>query len=92
MTSLFDVTYAHSLCTLILGFSQYMIFDRHASLYVSTLLHNRQGKSQHLITTHASLHQCKRLNCGTNSAADRIQNTLQQLIHGIDGVRNIAAC
>ena len=51
-----------------------MIFDRHASLYVSILLHNRQGKSQHLITTHASLYQCKRLNCGTNSAADRIQN------------------
>ena len=25
-----------------------MIFDRHASLYVSILLHNRQGKSQHL--------------------------------------------
>ena len=25
-----------------------MIFYRHASLYVSILLHNRQGKSQHL--------------------------------------------
>ena len=50
-----------------------MIFDRHASLYVSILLHNRQGKSQHLITTHANLYQCKRLNCGTNSAAEKIQ-------------------
>ena len=66
-----------------------MIFDRHASLYVSILLHNRQGKSQHIITTYASLYQCKRLKCRTNSAAERIQNTVQQLLHGIDGVRNI---
>ena len=40
--------------------------------------------------THAGLCQCKRLNYGTNSAAERFQNTLQQLLHGIDRVRNIA--
>ena len=41
-------------------------------------------------TTHAGLYQFKRLNYGTNSAAEIFQNTLQQLLHGIDGVRNIA--
>ena len=37
-------------------------------------------------TTHAGLYRFKRLNYGTNSAAEIFQNTLQQLLHGIDGV------
>ena len=41
-------------------------------------------------TTHAGLYRFKRLTYGTNSAAEIFQNTLQQLLHGIDGVRNIA--
>ena len=41
-------------------------------------------------TTHAGLYRFKRLNYGTNSAAEIFQNTLQQLLHGNDGVRNIA--
>ena len=41
-------------------------------------------------TTHAGQYRFKRLNYGTNSAAEIFQNTLQQLLHGIDGVRNIA--
>ena len=30
------------------------------------------------------------LNYGTNSAAEIFQNTLQQVLHGINGIRNIA--
>ena len=40
-------------------------------------------------TTNAGLYRFKRLNYGTNSAAEIFQNILQQLLHGIDGVRNI---
>ena len=40
-------------------------------------------------TTHAGLHRFTRLNYGTNSAAEIFQNTLQQVLQGIDGVRNI---
>ena len=40
--------------------------------------------------THAGLYRFKRLNYGTNSAAEIFQNTLQQVLHGINGVRNIA--
>ena len=41
-------------------------------------------------TTHAGLYRFKLLNFGTNSAAEIFQNTLKQLLQGIDGVRNIA--
>ena len=41
-------------------------------------------------TTHAGLYRFKRLNYGTNSAAEIFQNTLQRILHGIKGVRNIA--
>ena len=41
-------------------------------------------------TTHAGLYRFKRLNYGTNSVAEIFQNTLQQILHGIKGVRNIA--
>ena len=41
-------------------------------------------------TTHASLYRFKRLNYCTNSAAEIFQNALQQVLHGIDGVLNIA--
>ena len=40
--------------------------------------------------THTGLYRFKRLNYGTNSAAEIFQNTLQQVLHGINGVRNIA--
>ena len=55
--------------------------------------HNQLTPSSRKITTfttHAGLYQCIRLNHGTNSAAERFQNTLQQLLHCTDGVRNIA--
>ena len=39
---------------------------------------------------HAGLYRFKRLNYGTNSAAEIFQNTLQQVLRGINGVRNIA--
>ena len=40
--------------------------------------------------THAGLYRFKCLNYGTNSAAEIFQDTLQQVLHGINGVRNIA--
>ena len=40
--------------------------------------------------THAGLYRFKRLNYGTNSAAEMFQNTLPQVLHGINGVRDIA--
>ncbi len=36
-------------------------------------------------TTHAGLYRFKRLNYGTNSAAEMFQNTLQQILYGIKG-------
>ena len=41
-------------------------------------------------TTHSGLYRFKRLNYGTNSAAEIFQHTLQQVLHGIKDVRNIA--
>ena len=41
-------------------------------------------------TTHIGLFQYKRLNYGTNSAAETFQFTLQQALSGLKGVRNIA--
>ena len=40
--------------------------------------------------THAGLFCFKRLNYGTNSAAEIFQHALQQVLHDIPGVRNIA--
>ena len=40
--------------------------------------------------THARLYRYKRLNYGTNSAAELFQNALQQILHDIPGVKNIA--
>lgn len=40
--------------------------------------------------THAGLYRFKRLNYGTNSAAEIFQHALQQVLHDIPGVRNIA--
>ena len=40
--------------------------------------------------THAGLFRFKRLNYGTNSAAEIFQHALQQVLHDIPGVRNIA--
>ena len=41
-------------------------------------------------TAHTGLYRFKRLNYGTNSAAEIFQHTLQQVLQGIKGVRNIA--
>lgn len=41
-------------------------------------------------TTHAGLYRYKRLNYGTNSAAEIFQHTLSQVLKGLTGVRNIA--
>ena len=40
-------------------------------------------------TTHGGLYQNKRLNYGTNSAAEIFQNVLQQNLSGVRGVKNI---
>ena len=41
-------------------------------------------------TTHVGLFRYKRLNYGTNAAAELFQHTLQQQLQGLTGVRNIA--
>ena len=41
-------------------------------------------------TTHVGLFRYKRLNYGTNAAAELFQHTLQQQLQGLSGVRNIA--
>jgi hypothetical protein len=48
--------------------------------------------SRHITTfvTHTGIYRFKRLNYGTNSAAEIFQHTLQQVLQGIKGVRNIA--
>ncbi|CAB3999011.1 Retrovirus-related Pol poly [Paramuricea clavata] len=48
--------------------------------------------SRHITTfaTHNGIYRFKRLNYGTNSAAEIFQHTLQQVLQGIKGVRNIA--
>ena len=48
--------------------------------------------SRHITTfvTHTGIYRFKRLNYGTNSAAEVFQHTLQQVLQGIKGVRNIA--
>ncbi|CAB3983099.1 Retrovirus-related Pol poly, partial [Paramuricea clavata] len=48
--------------------------------------------SRHIRTfvTHTGAYRFKRLNYGTNSAAEIFQRTLQQVLQGIKGVRNIA--
>ena len=48
--------------------------------------------SRHITTfaTHTGLFRFKRLNYGTNSAAEIFQHTLQQVLQGIKGVWNIA--
>ena len=40
--------------------------------------------------THSGLYWYKRLNYGTNSAAELFQHALQQILHDISGVKNIA--
>ena len=40
--------------------------------------------------THSGLYRYKRLNYGTNSAAEIFQHALQQILHDIPGVKNIA--
>ena len=39
--------------------------------------------------THSGLHRYKRLNYGTNSAAELFQHALQQILYDISGVKNI---
>ena len=49
--------------------------------------------SSRIITTFSTnegLFRYKRLNYGTNAAAEIFQHTLQQQLHGLRGVRNIA--
>ena len=41
-------------------------------------------------TTHAGLFRYKRLCFGINSAAEIFQNTLRNVLHGLDGVKNIS--
>ena len=41
-------------------------------------------------STHVGLYRYTHLNYGTNAAAEVFQNTLQQHLQGIDGVKNIA--
>ena len=41
-------------------------------------------------STHVGLFRYKRLNYGTNAAAEIFQYTLQQQLQGLSGVRNIA--
>lgn len=41
-------------------------------------------------TTHLGIYRYKRLNYGTNAAAEIFQHTLQTQLHGLKGVRNIA--
>ena len=50
------------------------------------------AKSRHITTfaTHMGLYRYKRLNYGTNSAAEIFQRTLQQVLQGIPGVCNLA--
>ena len=50
------------------------------------------ARSRHITTfaTHMGLYRYKRLNYGTNSAAEIFQHTLQQLLKGIPGVCNLA--
>ena len=49
-------------------------------------------KSRNITTfcTHLGLYRYKRLNYGTNAAAELFQHTLQQTLHGIKGTKNIA--
>ena len=50
------------------------------------------AQSRHITTfaTHMGLYRYKRLNYGTNSAAEVFQHTLQQVLHGVPGVCNLA--
>ena len=50
------------------------------------------SESRYITTfsTHLGLYRYTRLNYGTNAAAEVFQNTLQQHLQGIDGVKNIA--
>ena len=49
-------------------------------------------RSRYITTfsTHVGLYRYKRLNYGTNAAAELFQHTLQTVLHGLDGVRNLA--
>ena len=49
-------------------------------------------RSRYITTfsTHFGLYRYKRLNYGTNAAAELFQHTLQTVLHGLDGVRNLA--
>ena len=49
-------------------------------------------ESRHITTfcTHLGLFRYKRLNYGTNAAAELFQHTLQQTLQGIKGIKNIA--
>ena len=49
-----------------------------------------QSRNITTFTTHIGLFRYKRLNYGTNSAAEIFQFTLQQALTGLKGVRNIA--
>ena len=49
-----------------------------------------QSRSITTFTTHAGLYRYKRLNYGTNSAAEIFQYTLAQVLKGLKGVRNMA--
>ena len=48
--------------------------------------------SRHITTffAHVCLYGCKRLNYGTNAAAELFQHSLQETIQGVKGVKNIA--
>ena len=43
-----------------------------------------------IFSTHVGLHRYRRLNYGANAAAELFQHTLQTVLHGLDGVHNLA--
>ena len=43
-----------------------------------------------IFTTHVGLRRYKRLSFGVSSAAEIFQNTLSNVLEGLDGVRNIS--
>ena len=49
-----------------------------------------ESRSVRTFTTHVGLYRYKRLNYGTNSAAEIFQHTLVQVLKGINGVKNMA--
>ena len=49
-----------------------------------------QSRDITTFTTHVGLYKYKRLNYGTNSAAEIFQQTLSHVLNGLKGVQNVA--